>query len=396
LSIFAQIMPEPDDLDSIRILDWIMQRRVHEFLDAAGRPVGEGRSAAFQSVSTELSTCPYAGSRYHHAKPMNLTALQQMPPWPDILLMLGWLAQRYRRGATRRVETSNDLAGVTSAGVFLADYLTLRRERPLRSGEMPVLVSGLYKVCLGFQLAYLPDRFNEDSRATPLPDAAGFLDYLEDTGLLIGEAEVCAGSPAMVTQAYETIVGGAPVSPEELPRACAGLEIDWDRFDAMAKETAELWRELVMFAVRMPEFLPIVECTDIPAEIRERVNRLLRARGEQVLEAQHGLAVELARMVREFGDTGPEPAGATTTGALASSVAAWLDAHTDEDVRIHTHAITGDLARRIGAYESFETETVGNLNQRMNGIRSALGLDGVTRLEPDALTQILGCTLRNW
>jgi len=82
--------------DAFQLLDWIMSRHVHEYLDVAGRPVGEGRAAAFQQVQTKMESCPYPGSRYHHAKPMNLTALQQMPPWQHVLTMLSWLSQRYR------------------------------------------------------------------------------------------------------------------------------------------------------------------------------------------------------------------------------------------------------------------------------------------------------------
>src|SRR5580704_3318193 len=111
---------------ALQVLDWIMSRHVHEYLDTAGRPVGEGRASAFQQVQTEMRACPYAGSRYHHSKPMNATALQQMPPWQHVLTMLSWLSQRYRSEHQREITTYDDLAQVTGAGVFLADFLALR------------------------------------------------------------------------------------------------------------------------------------------------------------------------------------------------------------------------------------------------------------------------------
>src|SRR5580704_8388865 len=129
--------------DAFQVLDWITSRHVHEYLDVAGRPVGEGRSAAIQNVDTEMRPCPYSGSRYHHAKPMNATALQQMPHWPDVLTMLAWLSHRYRLRHSRGVTNSNDLAQVTSAGVWLADFLVLRRHHSVCSGQIPILASGL-------------------------------------------------------------------------------------------------------------------------------------------------------------------------------------------------------------------------------------------------------------
>ena len=73
---------------ALEVLDWIMFPRVHECLDAAGRPIGEGRAAAFQDMQTEMRTCPYGGSRHHHAKPRNASALQQMPGWQHVLTFI--------------------------------------------------------------------------------------------------------------------------------------------------------------------------------------------------------------------------------------------------------------------------------------------------------------------
>jgi hypothetical protein len=130
--------------DALSLLDWIMARHVHEYLDVSGRPVGEGRAAAFQHVPTEMQTCPYSGSRYHHARPMNVSALRNITPvWAQIVAMLSWLSQRYCHRYRTDIKNYDDLSLVTSAGVFLADFLVLRRHQPLRSREIPLLISGL-------------------------------------------------------------------------------------------------------------------------------------------------------------------------------------------------------------------------------------------------------------
>src|SRR6516225_4106903 len=202
-------MQRPPACDALGILHWIMSRQVHEYLDVAGRPIGEGRAAAFKNVPTEMQICPYAGTRHHHAKPMNVSALRQMMPvWDHIITLLSWLSRRYGARHKREIATHDDLALVVGAGVFLADFLALRRRQRLPSGAIPVLISGLYKVCLGFQLATflssLQERFTGRS-PDPLPDAAGFYAYVEAHELLIGDAEVCAGSPAMIMQAYDAM-----------------------------------------------------------------------------------------------------------------------------------------------------------------------------------------------
>src|SRR6516165_1775623 len=160
-----------------------MSRQVHEYLDVAGRPLGEGRTAAIQHVHTEMQSCPYAGSRHHHTKPMNVSALRNIVPvWDEIVRILAWLVQRYRDRKKKEITTYEDLTLVASAGAFLADFLVLRRHQPLRSREIPVLISGLYKVCQGFQLAtFLGSTHARGANRAPahLPSAADFYEYVE-------------------------------------------------------------------------------------------------------------------------------------------------------------------------------------------------------------------------
>jgi hypothetical protein len=385
--------------DPFDVLDWILSRQVHEYVDAAGRPVGEGRSAAFQDIETEMRSCPYSGSRYRHAKPMNATALQQMPPWPHILTMLGWLSQRYRVRHDCRIANSNDLAQVTSAGIFLVDFLVLRRHAALCSGEIPGLISGLYKVCLGFQLAYLTDRFSAETPAA-LPDAAGFLKYLEDDELLIGEAEVCSGSPAMITQAYEAIVGGQSVAQGSLPPPCESLEIDWERFDEFTEYASAIWRDVAIYAMRMPEFLPALSDPQLPQEVQKRLNTLLQCRGTELLEGQAGLVIEIARAVHAALPPEPrlasDPAAATVPGSLAPVVLAWLTDAAGTDVQAHQATVANALRAQLDPYDCFEATVLAGLNQHLRGLMHSLGLDPGAPVGAPALSCVCGRTLRDW
>ena len=397
---------QADPRVSFQVLDWIMSRRVHEYLDVAGRPVGEGRSAAFQNLHTEMRACPYAGSRYHHAKPMNATALQQMPPWPDVLMMLAWLSRRYRLRHGTEITNSSDLAQVTGAGVWLVDFLVLRRHHCLRSHEIPVLISGLYKVCQGFQLAYLADQFTDATAPTELPDAAGFLAYLEENKLLIGEAEVCSGSHAMITQAYEAILGGNEVAEGALPSSCVSLEIAWEQFDTYTENADSIWRDLVIYAVRMQEFVPQLAEPRLPSDAQERLNALLKQRGVEILAGQKGLVVDIARAALGSGGEpvalpqelpgAPVASRVPEQDGLFDTVFAWLRDAAGADIEAHGPVVAEALQAQLAIYDLYEAEVLAGLNQHLNSIMQALGLELEDPLPPSVLSHLCGRTLRDW
>jgi len=41
---------------------------------------------------------------------MNVSALQQMPDWPQVVAVLRWFSQRYRVRTQREITTADDLA----------------------------------------------------------------------------------------------------------------------------------------------------------------------------------------------------------------------------------------------------------------------------------------------
>jgi hypothetical protein len=360
-------MLQPPARDAFQLLDWIMSRHVHEYLDVAGRPVGEGRAAAFQQVQTEMQSCPYAGSRHHHAKPMNVSALRQIiPAWEQILTLLSWLSQRYRARHQGEVTTYEDLLLVTSAGVFLADFVVLRRHQPVRSREIPVLISGLYKVCLGFQLAtflgFMQERF-ADKKPDRLPNAADFYDGLEAQGLLIGEAEVCAGPPAMIMQAYDVMIGGPPVAQDALPADCAGLAIAWEQYDLFTDHAANMWNELVMYVIEAAQFCPTIADPRLPTDVQDRLNACLQQRGTRLLAGQSGLVADLARGAQQVSEDPsallpaepPGPQLATPSlepGSLAATVLTWLNGVAGADMHAHAPVVASTLQAQLAPTSS--------------------------------------------
>jgi hypothetical protein len=384
--------------DRFAVLDWIVSRHVHAYLDTVGRPVGEGRSSVFQDVPTEMRTCPYPGSRYHHEKPMNASAIQRMPPWPQLLALMTWLSHRHRQRYGVGVTNSDDLARITSAGILLVDYLALRRENPIQSGEVPLLVSGIYKVCLGYQLAYLPQRFAEEGARVALPDADGFLKYLEGDGVLIGEAEVCSCPPDMIVASYKSITQATytVVAPQ-----VHGLSIDWDRFDDFAEAAGDVWQEIIMFAIRTASWIPHLHETTLPAAATQRLNALLREKGEQLLASREGLVVEVAESVRRAIGTPPTVptntgvAVAVEPGTVAETIVKWLRLEAPDEMETHGLAVEHALQAQL-PYEPYEAGVLERINGSLERVMKSLDLAAGSALTPASLSRICGRTMRDW
>jgi hypothetical protein len=181
------------------------------YRDADGRPLcGEAivSDPDFRS-QLELRRCPYPGSRRHHALPMNVSALKQMTrSWP---LLLG-TAQLVARalGPTGGAPTTARLMRAASAAVSLPLFLLYRDAGPMGDGQVPGFVSGLHKasidVATGAQLMLIDDPLG------PLERGA-LLQFVEQHGLFIGEAGVCAGPPLMIEELVR-VLSGEEAAPE--------------------------------------------------------------------------------------------------------------------------------------------------------------------------------------
>jgi hypothetical protein len=332
---------------------------------------------------------------------MNASAIQGMPAFSQLLSIMTWLSHRDRKRYGKGVTNSNDLGRITSSGILLVDYLALRREDPIGAKVVPLLVSGVYKVCLGYQLAYLPERFDEGGAPAELPDAAGFLEYLEESRLLIGEAEVCSCPPMMILQSYEAMTREtATVSAPQIP----GVTIDWDRFDAFAEAAGEMWHAMILFAMRMPDLTPQLEMAELPINVKERLNRSLLERGTELLEERDGLVVEVAESIRSMRAKPARPLAASVDlpreiqpGTAAASVMEWLHERAPEDMAMYGPIVGPAIQSQLGPYEDYEGRVLLRINSNLNLVIQALDLDAEpAQIDAAALSRICGRTMRDW
>jgi hypothetical protein len=407
--------------DKASIFDWILQRHVHEYIDIDGRPVGEGRSETYQQVETQFKVCPYSGTRYQHQYPMNVSALHSiLPEWQHILLLLSWLGQRYRAFNQTDISTHYDLARVSGTGVFLADYLSLRRVHPLSSKQVPILISGLYKVCLGFQHATFLSMMNEQfmtEKETSLPDAKGFYEWLERHQLLIGEDEVCGGSEVMISRAYEAMRGdidtpSCPSNIEDVLPELTSFEIDWDAYDVFVAHASNLWREAILFVIQMRNFTITLDEPSLPEALTHKINALLKISFDKLLSEQSGLVVEIAQFTIEDSGRSLEEwlsvqetffdemaddvmVQKATNSQLLMAIMVQLAARIE--LSGYDSIIKTAIGTCIANYETFEATVLHSFNQHLEKMSDALGYENTSNhLTMDESAKNYRKTLHDW
>lgn len=422
----------------MNVLDWLLNRHVHEYLDVVGRPVGEGRSAIGEQVETQLKSCPYPGSRHQHEQPMNFSALQSITPhWRDIVTLLAWLGQRYRTYNACETTRYYDLARISGMGIFLADYLALRHINPLQSNQVPVILSGLYKVCLGFQqvtfFAMMNESFseqgseNKDSgdkafaqqEAAELPAANEFYAWLEENELLIGEAEVCGGSELMISKAYEAMLGLPADMPEHIEDALpelAELEIDWVAYDEFAANASNLWRKAIQFIIYMKGFNVQFDTPTLPNNLQPELNTWFTEHFANLLEKQNGLTVDIARLtlhesehtldewlltsqtfLDEINYQEPQQA-APQMAVLTQSIMQQLEHDTPLSDSGHRAIISEMTEQQMARYQAYESAVLNSINHHLSHIQQALGYQHAANdpVSSADLSTLFGATLRDW
>src|SRR5690349_13823480 len=95
------------------------------FRDEEGRLLAENKAPLElrSEISTELSECPYTGSRYRHYKPMNVSALRQMVNhWPLLSSVFNALREFCVSQKGANTITLLDLFKLTVAGYMVPSY----------------------------------------------------------------------------------------------------------------------------------------------------------------------------------------------------------------------------------------------------------------------------------
>lgn len=179
-------------------------------IDAEGRPLFEGRASKdMQAIAPlEHAVCPYAGSRYKHEKPMNVSGLRQMRShWGDVIAGLEYIRGLYPQ-PTSHIRYI-DLWRLCNLGEFLTPFLLYRRDNPVPNGQLPPHVADIYKIVIGLitatrQLAFASLLRGAEKIDEPL-DYATLLAFVEENKLFIGPTEVCAGPEPLIREIVDVL-----------------------------------------------------------------------------------------------------------------------------------------------------------------------------------------------
>lgn len=198
-----------------------LYRIPHVALDGEGRQVGEGNvfpKALRLDVPTEWRTCPHAGSRYQHERPMNVTALKSMRAhWKQMMVAILRVRDAYlRRFPSARVQwTVGDLHCLSALVLSIPTYLMLREQDRVPNGELHPVLSSMYRVTDGVRMVMHHMLFSEDIEATlPLHapmTAAELYAYAERNEIFIAEHGVCAGPRAMIEEFLGILMDGREI-----------------------------------------------------------------------------------------------------------------------------------------------------------------------------------------
>lgn len=191
-------------------LPWIVRMVEEQFhRDTEGRPIREGRTPKALLGPDEIawSRCPYAGSRHHHANPMNVSALRQTTAhWDEILDALALLQRGYADGRGAYSPDLRDVWYVSQLGSALPWFFILRD-----GVAPPPYAAALAKATLGTGILAQCAIVKMLSERWPPPPltALSLMDLAEVSGTLVGATEVCSAPDKMIARFCEVI---APTS----------------------------------------------------------------------------------------------------------------------------------------------------------------------------------------
>lgn len=198
-----------------------LYRIPHVALDGEGRQVGEGNvfpKALRLEVPTEWRTCPHAGSRHQHERPMNVTALKSMRAhWKQMMVALLRVREVYLRRfpQARQGWTVGDLHCLSAFVLSIPTYLMLREQDRVSNGDLHPVLSCMYRVTDGVRMVMHHMLFSEDLEPTlPLHapmTAAELYAYAERNEIFISDHGVCAGPRAMIEEFLGVLMDGNEV-----------------------------------------------------------------------------------------------------------------------------------------------------------------------------------------
>lgn len=199
-------------------LPWLVRIVEEQFhRDTEDRPIREGRTprALLREGEIAYGQCPYAGSRHHHDKPMNVSALRQTSArWDEIVDALGQLREGYAKARGGYGPDLRDVWYVSQLGCALPWFYILKD-----GVAAPPWAAALAKATLGTGILaqFLVVKMLGERWMPPPLTAETLAELAEKSGTLVGPGEVCAAPEKMILRFCEVL---APSKHEPAGDTC--------------------------------------------------------------------------------------------------------------------------------------------------------------------------------
>ncbi len=224
--ITEQAYGRPFDISNLEVIVPVY-RVAHPALDTDGRQVGENNVTPrnlFLDLPTLRKQCNYAGSRYQHELPMNMTAMKAMSKrWPELLS----LTEQFRKALVTRMPlrnpsalTAGELHILSVCTLASVGYVMVRGVNPVPNGQLDGGLAAMFRLVDGVRLVT-----NDLVRDNPqMPVNAQFIaDYAERHDVYRGSHGVCAGPPALIDEYLRVLTGEAAAPIDVEPNVASRL-----------------------------------------------------------------------------------------------------------------------------------------------------------------------------
>lgn len=235
-------------------LSFFLSHAILDELDEDGRPLGEHAShAAYNKAGVDERACPYNDRRQLTGKPINVAALRQVSTcWPMVIAQFERIAALHAR--SQGIDTQDALTGHMVWRVHLAAFAgpaLFKLEHP--NEPIPRLLSAMFKTSLGYS-SIIPSLLlsQPGTASAPLHDVLPEDDFfaLSDAqSWLIGQTQVCAGSPSFIKQSYRAM--------SKRPHHTQAIHPIFERSDLveLSYHLAMTWSRLLSCALHTRELL---------------------------------------------------------------------------------------------------------------------------------------------
>ncbi len=214
-------------------------RVAHPALDQDGRQIGEANvfpPALRIETATEWRACPHSGTRYQAPEPMNITAMRTMRAhWPQMMQALSVLREAYlsRFPLSQDGWSVADVERLATLVLAVPTYALMRKEHPVRSGDLHPVLSSLFRVTDGLRMSVHQMLFVPGAEANLDPaaiiDSAFIYAYAERNYNFHSAHGVCAGPRLMIEEFLSVLIDG------RAPRDTTPVTFDIDVAEALSQ-----------------------------------------------------------------------------------------------------------------------------------------------------------------